>query len=158
MVMTCNIRNEVLSYLKDDPDFAVQKFAGMIRRSVRRARNLKPFSAPARNYNFTAAVIGDGESALESAQALADAGIDVFLFGSREKPLGDVPHHPNLLAFAGSRTLGVSGSLGAFQGPEAAQGFLHNYSGLIVFVVAFVLVYGVHAMMHAIERNLEKRT
>lgn len=134
MVMTCNIRNEVLSYLKDDPDFAVQKFAGMIRRSVRRARNLKPFSAPARNYNFTAAVIGDGESALESAQALADAGIDVFLFGSREKPLEDVPHHPNLLAFAGSRTLGVSGSLGAFQIRVAVGGGEQQFQAGTVIV------------------------
>lgn len=115
MVMTCNIRNEVLSDLKNDSDLAVQKFQGMIRRSVRRARKLRPFAAPARNYNFTTAVIGESEAAVESARTLADAGIDVFLFGAKDKALEGVYHHPNLLSFKGSRVIRIAGSLGAFQ-------------------------------------------
>ncbi len=115
MVMTCNIRNEVLTDLKNDPDLAVEKFRGMIRRSVRRARNLKPFSSPARNYNFTTAVVGESEAAIESAKTLADAGVDVFLFGSRDKPLEGDYDDANLLSFKGSRVIRITGSLGAFQ-------------------------------------------
>ena len=115
MVMTCNIRNEVLTDLSNDPDLAVDKFCGMIRRSVRRARSLRPFAAPARNYNFTTAVIGESEAAVESARTLADAGIDVFLFGAKDKPLEGVYHHANLLSFKGSRVMRIAGSLGAFQ-------------------------------------------
>jgi NADPH-dependent glutamate synthase beta subunit-like oxidoreductase/NAD-dependent dihydropyrimidine dehydrogenase PreA subunit len=115
MVMTCNIRNEALLDLAHDPDMAVEKFSGMIRRSVRRARNLKPFASLARNYNFTTAVIGESEAAIESALTLADAGIDVFLFGSRDKALEGAYTHVNLLPFKGSRVDHISGSLGAFQ-------------------------------------------
>jgi NADPH-dependent glutamate synthase beta subunit-like oxidoreductase/NAD-dependent dihydropyrimidine dehydrogenase PreA subunit len=115
MVMTCNIRNEVLPDLAHDPDMALEKFSGMIRRSVRRARTLKPFSAPARNYNFTTAVIGESEAAIESAMTLADAGIDVYLFGSKDKALDGIYEHANLLSFKGSSVKNISGSLGAFQ-------------------------------------------
>ncbi|MDA3894805.1 MAG: FAD-dependent oxidoreductase [Desulfobacteraceae bacterium] len=115
MVMTCNIRNEALSDLAHDPDMAVEKFSGLIRRSVRRARTLKPFSSPARNYNFTTAVIGESEAAIESALTLADSGIDAYLFGSRDKALDGVYEHANLLSFKGSRVKNISGSLGAFQ-------------------------------------------
>jgi len=115
MVMTCNIRNEVLLDLAHDPDIAVEKFSGMIRRSVGRSRSLKPFTSPVRNYNFTTAVIGESESAIESAVTLADAGIDVFLFGSRDKPLEGTYDQANLMAFKGSHVKNISGSLGAFQ-------------------------------------------
>ncbi|MBC2717137.1 MAG: FAD-dependent oxidoreductase [Desulfobacteraceae bacterium] len=115
MVMTCNIRNEALADLAHDPDMALEKFSGLIRRSIRRARKLKPFSSPARNYNFTTAVIGESEASVESAMLLADAGIDVFLFGSRDKALEGSYDHTNLLSFKGSRVKHISGSLGAFQ-------------------------------------------
>ena len=114
MVMTCNIRNEALSELAHDPDRALEKFTGMIGRSIRRARKLRPFSSPARNYNFTTAVIGESEAAIESAMTLADAGIDVFLFGSKEHALEGDYRHENLLAFKGSCVKQISGSLGAF--------------------------------------------
>jgi len=115
MVMTCNIRNEALFDLAHDPDMAVEKFSGLIRRSIRRARTLKPFLSPARNYNFTTAVIGESEAAIESALMLADAGIDVFLFGTRDKSLEGAYTHVNLLSFEGSCVKHISGSLGAFQ-------------------------------------------
>lgn len=115
MVMTCNIRGEALSGMAHDPDQAVARFCGMIRRSIRRARKLKPFTVPVRNHNFTIAVIGDTEAGMESALALADAGRDVFLFGTREKPLSSSIEHSNILCFKGSRVQAVTGSSGAFQ-------------------------------------------
>ncbi|RJP84578.1 MAG: 4Fe-4S dicluster domain-containing protein [Desulfobacteraceae bacterium] len=115
MVMTCNIRGEALSGLAVNPIQAMDRFYGMIRRSIRRVRKLKAFTVPVRNYNFTIAVIGDTESGLESALALADAGRDVFLFGSRDKPLETPLTHPNVLCFMGSRVRNITGSSGAFQ-------------------------------------------
>jgi len=115
MVMTCNIRGEALSGLAHHPDLAMKRFYGMIRRSIRRARKLKPFTVPVRNYNFTIAVIGDTEAGVESALALADAGRDVFLFGSPAKPLETCLTHPNILCFMGSRVQNITGSSGAFQ-------------------------------------------
>lgn len=115
MVLTCNIRGEALSAMTRDPLLAMDRFCGMIRRSIRRARNLKPFTVPVRNYNFTIAVVGDTEAGLESALALADAGRDVFLFGARERPLSAAVSHPNIISFEGSRVLDITGSSGAFQ-------------------------------------------
>jgi heterodisulfide reductase subunit A-like polyferredoxin len=76
---------------------------------------LKPFTVPVRNYNFTIAVIGDTEAGRESALALADAGRDVFLFGSPDKPLESMLTHSNILCFMGSRVQRITGSSGAFQ-------------------------------------------
>lgn len=115
MVMTCNIRGEALSGLAHHPEEAMNRFYGMIRRSIRRARTLKPFTVPVRNYNFTIAVIGDTEAGVESALALADAGRDVFLFGSPGKPLESPLTHPNILCFKGSSAQTITGSSGAFQ-------------------------------------------
>ncbi|MDO9262821.1 MAG: FAD-dependent oxidoreductase [Desulfosalsimonadaceae bacterium] len=115
MVMTCNIRGEALSGLAHDPLQAMDRFYGMIRRSIRRARKLKPFTVPVRNYNFTIAVIGDTEAGVESALAMADAGRDVFLFGTKDKPLASDLNHPNVLCFMGSRVQSITGSSGSFQ-------------------------------------------
>ena len=115
MVMTCNIRGEALSGLAHDPLQAMERFYGMIRRSIRRARKLKPFTVPVRNYNFTIAVVGGTEAGVESAMALADAGRDVFLFGAMDKPLASDLNHPNILCFIGSQVQGITGSSGAFQ-------------------------------------------
>jgi len=38
-------------------------------------------------------------------------------------------------------------------GPETAHGFLHDFSGLIVFAIAFIMLYGIYAIMQAIERK-----
>ena len=114
MVTTFNLRGEVLNLIAASPDTAVRRFEGMIDRAIRRSRNLKPFSSPARNYNFTTAIIGESEAAIESARILAQARIDVFMFGTREKPLSDRHKDVNVLRFVGSRAISITGSLGNF--------------------------------------------
>lgn len=42
-------------------------------------------------------------------------------------------------------------------GPEAAQGFLHDMSGIVVFVAAFMMVYGVFLVTTAAERKILNR-
>jgi heterodisulfide reductase subunit A-like polyferredoxin len=115
MVETCNLRGEVLALVKQDSSLAFARFAGLIDRSVRRARRLKPFSASARNYNFTTAVIGMSEAAYNSALTLAEAGLEVLLFGTPGKPLVDAPDHPNIHRFEGFLVKELSGTLGDFQ-------------------------------------------
>jgi NADPH-dependent glutamate synthase beta subunit-like oxidoreductase/NAD-dependent dihydropyrimidine dehydrogenase PreA subunit len=115
MVETCNLRGEVLGLLNDDRALAVQRFEGLVERSIGRAKRLKTLPAPARPYNFTTAVLGDSEAALKSAMTLAESGMEVFLFGARGRPLPKSLVHSNIHGFDGFSVVGISGTLGNFQ-------------------------------------------
>lgn len=111
MVETCNLRGEVLRFIQSDPELAVARFKGLIERSIGRARSLKSLPSPARPYNFTTAVLGDSKAALKSASTLAEAGMEVFLFGASE----DTLRHPNIHVFEGATVKGIRGTVGNFQ-------------------------------------------
>ncbi len=115
MVETCNLRGEVLRLLKTDPVLAEKRFKGLIERSIHRTFRLKALPAPARPYNFTTAVIGDSEAALKSAMTLAQAGVEVFLFGTPEKPLPETLLHPNIHNFGEASVLRLRGTVGNFE-------------------------------------------
>lgn len=115
MVETCNIRGEVLRLLRDEPDLARSRFRGLIDRSVSRARRLAALGAPVRLYNFTTAVIGFSDAAVTSAVTLAEAGMEVFLMGSTDRPLARSIEHPNIHNFLGSTVQGIQGTVGNFQ-------------------------------------------
>ena len=115
MVETCNLRGEVLRLLPQDPGLALERFQGLIERSLGRAARLKSLPSPARRYNFTTAVITDSEATLTSAQALAEAGMEVFLFGSIDRPLEDSLTHRNIQSFPGSTVKRLRGTVGNFQ-------------------------------------------
>lgn len=38
-------------------------------------------------------------------------------------------------------------------GPETAQGFLHDISGIIVFIAAFIILYGLYALVQKLEQK-----
>ncbi len=114
MAETCNLRGEVLTLLHKDQDLAVDRFKGLIDRSVRRAALLKSLPAPARQYNFTTAIIGESEAVLRSAQALGEMGMEVFLFGSPGKSLSSIPDFPNVHGFMGSSAKSLKGTVGNF--------------------------------------------
>ncbi len=115
MIETCNLRGEVLRLVKDNEPLALARFAGLLDRSIGRVGNVKTMPAPARPYNFTTAVIGDSEAALKSALMLAEAGMEVFLFGTLDRPLSKSPAHANIHGFDGSMVRGICGTLGNFQ-------------------------------------------
>jgi NADPH-dependent glutamate synthase beta subunit-like oxidoreductase/NAD-dependent dihydropyrimidine dehydrogenase PreA subunit len=115
MVETCNVRGEVLRLLGENEELAVDRFKGLLDRSIKRARRLKAMPALARPYNFTTAVIGDSEAALKSALTLAESGMEVFLFGSPDKPLCKRLAHPNIHCFDRSSVKGLRGTVGNFQ-------------------------------------------
>ncbi len=114
MVETCNIRGEALSLLKQDRALAIERLKGLITRSIGRAEQLRTFSSPMRNYNFTTAVIGDSEAAVTSALMLAETGTDVVMFGATDKPLKTEISHENILCFKGSSVRDMTGTLGNF--------------------------------------------
>jgi hypothetical protein len=114
MVVTRNIRGEALALLKKDSAQAMSKFEGLLERSVKVARNLEPFSSPARNYNFAAAVIGDSEAAVHSASILAKAGMDVFMFAKDDKPPEIAEKFSNIHCFENALVNQISGTLGDF--------------------------------------------
>ena len=114
MAETCNLRGEVLTLLERDPELAVERFKGLIERSINRAGLLKTLPTPARQYNFTTAVIGQSEAAMRSAQALGLLGMEVFLFGSPARPLSIAPDYPNVHDFFGSSVKSLSGTVGNF--------------------------------------------
>jgi len=111
MVETCNLRGEVLTFLKEQPNIARSRFVGLMERSIGRARNLKTMPVPARPYNFTTAVIGDSKAAIKSATTLAEAGMEVFLFSAPE----GIVSHPNIHSFTGATVKGLRGTVGNFQ-------------------------------------------
>jgi NADPH-dependent glutamate synthase beta subunit-like oxidoreductase/NAD-dependent dihydropyrimidine dehydrogenase PreA subunit len=115
MVETCNVRGEALRWLGEDQSVAMERFTGLLDRSVHRARFLKTLPAPARPYNFTTAVIGVSEAAIKSALTLADAGMEVFLFGTSDQPLEETLVHPNIRSFDRSAVKGLRGTVGKFQ-------------------------------------------
>jgi NADPH-dependent glutamate synthase beta subunit-like oxidoreductase/NAD-dependent dihydropyrimidine dehydrogenase PreA subunit len=115
MVETCNLRGEVLRFLRYGESAALSRFKGLIERSIFRAKKLKPLPAPARAYNFTTAVIGQSEAAVNSAKTLAEAGLEVFVFGTPDKPFSEKLYHPNIHCFEESWVKGMSGTLGNFQ-------------------------------------------
>lgn len=112
MVVTRNIRGEALSLLHKDPVQAVNKFKGLLNRSVKTTHSLKSSVSPVRNYNFTTAVIGSSEAAAASAITLAKMGMDVFMFG---KWADDVSEYPNIHRFENASVNKLSGSLGDFK-------------------------------------------
>ncbi|HIJ40734.1 MAG TPA: FAD-dependent oxidoreductase [Deltaproteobacteria bacterium] len=114
MVETCNLRGEALRYIAREQTVAVERFSGLIDRSIKRVENLMPLPAPVRTYNFTTAVIGSSEAALTSAKTLSRAGLEVFLFGNRDKlPEGELQYQ-NIHCFEGATVNGISGTLGNF--------------------------------------------
>lgn len=115
MVETCNIRGEVLRLVKNDPEHALARFIGLMDRSVERAKRLKPLPALARNYNFTTAVIGTSEAALNSATTLAEAGLEVFLFSSNGESFSIDPSYRNIHVFQDAEVRSISGTLGEFK-------------------------------------------
>ncbi len=126
MVVTRNIRGEALSLLKKEPEQAQRKLEGLIDRSLRIARNLKPFPCPARIYNFTTAVIGESEASLNSALTLAEAGMDVFMFKTGDRPSLVMPEHPNIQSFEIASVNKISGTLGDFQIEVETDDFKQN--------------------------------
>jgi len=126
MVVTRNIRGEALSLLKKDPAGALQKFKGLIDRSIRSTQTLQKFPTPVRLYNFTAAVIGQSEAAVTSAMTLANAGMDVLMFGTLGNPLNTMPEHPNIHCFEGSVVNQFSGTLGDFKIDIETNDFKQN--------------------------------
>ncbi len=123
MFETCNLRGEVLSLIGRDPSLALSRFSGLIDRSVRRARVLKSLPVLARNYNFTTAVIGKSEAAVTSVFTLAEAGLEVFWFGSPETPVPEQLSRPNVHIFSRSSVEGLSGTLGNFNVSVKSNGF-----------------------------------
>lgn len=115
MVQTVNLRGEVLRLMDKDPQLAFDQFTGLLERSIGRAAKLMPFPVPVRAYNFTTAVVGQTEAALSSAMTLAEAGLEVFMFGTLKQPLENAPVHPNIHAFDDSAVTGITGNLGDFQ-------------------------------------------
>jgi NADPH-dependent glutamate synthase beta subunit-like oxidoreductase/NAD-dependent dihydropyrimidine dehydrogenase PreA subunit len=123
MVETCNLRGEVLRFLRHDESTVMSRFTGLIERSIFRAKKLRPLPSPARTYNFTTAVIGESEASVNSALTLAEAGLEVFMFGTSDKPLSEKLAHSNIHRFEDSVVKGISGALGDFQVYAESNGF-----------------------------------
>ncbi|WP_310600299.1 FAD-dependent oxidoreductase [Desulfobulbus sp.] len=115
MVETCNLRGEVLRLVESKPGLALERFKGLLGRSIKRTTTLKQLLAVDRNYNFAAAVIGNSQATITSALTLADSNHEVFRFGTVEQPLKDLIEHPNIHNFPEWNVIGISGTLGDFQ-------------------------------------------
>ncbi|HDP81416.1 MAG TPA: 4Fe-4S dicluster domain-containing protein, partial [Spirochaetes bacterium] len=126
MVEMVNIRGEALRLVKKSPSLAEERFASLIETSLRRARRLKPLPAPARNYNFASAVIGETDAVRTSALTLAESGFEVYYFDtSGGKPFG-LPAHRNIHVFTETEVRSVSGTLGDFQVYYMSDGALRT--------------------------------
>jgi len=115
MVEACNLRGEVLRLVRKDPAEALRRFSGLLDRSLLRAVTLKALPSPARNYNFSTAVIGDSEASEQSVMTLAEAGMDVFWFGAHRRPVPAEMKYPNIQRFDESSVKGLTGTIGDFQ-------------------------------------------
>ncbi len=115
MVETCNLRGEILRLVTSDPDLALERFKGLLGRSIKRTLHLKPLPTVTRNYNFTAAVIGNSQATLTSAMTLADSDHEVFRIGTAEQPLQDMVEHPNIHNFSDWSVQSIKGTIGDFQ-------------------------------------------
>jgi heterodisulfide reductase subunit A-like polyferredoxin len=115
MVETCNLKGEALRLIKQDQSLAMRKFVGLIDRSVRRARKLKPLPNPVRNYYFNTAVIGASEAAVSSVLTLGEAGLEVFWFPNSGKLPAGIPRRSNIHCFEDAVVQQLSGTLGNFK-------------------------------------------
>ncbi|WP_319588918.1 FAD-dependent oxidoreductase [uncultured Desulfobulbus sp.] len=115
MVETCNLRGEILRLVESNPELALERFQGLLQRSIQRTRHLKPLLAVDRNYNFAAAVIGNSPATITSALTLADSDHEVFRFGTTEQPLSDLVDHANIHNFPNWHVKGIKGTIGDFQ-------------------------------------------
>jgi NADPH-dependent glutamate synthase beta subunit-like oxidoreductase/Pyruvate/2-oxoacid:ferredoxin oxidoreductase delta subunit len=114
MVQTVNLRGEVLRHVAKEPDLALERFVGLLDRSISHAAKLLPFPAPARTYNFTTAVVGQSEASVTTAMNLAEAGLEVFFFGTQKQPLRQPPQHANIHIFTDAPVQNIGGTLGNF--------------------------------------------
>ncbi|MGD9950608.1 MAG: FAD-dependent oxidoreductase, partial [Desulfobulbus sp.] len=115
MVETCNMRGEILRLVESQPELALERFKGLLRRSIKRTLTLKPLLAVDRNYNFAAAIIGNSQATMNSALTLADTDHEVFRFGTAEQPLKDLVQHPNIHNFPDWNVKDIKGTIGDFQ-------------------------------------------
>ena len=122
MVEACNLRGEVLRIVADDSELALNRFIRLMNRSVKRAKRLKVFSMPARNYHFTTAVIGDCEASLHSAWTLARAGMDIVWLEAGANLPRQLQDYPNLTRWEQASVMELSGTLGDFRIRIQAEG------------------------------------
>lgn len=115
MVQTINLRGEVLRLVAKDPNLALDRFIGLLDRSILRGANLLPFPAPVRTYNFTTAVIGRGEAADTAALIMAEAGLEVILFPGASHSSEPPIRHPNIHIFTEAPVTTIRGTLGNFK-------------------------------------------
>lgn len=57
----------------------------------------------------------------------------------------------------GTRVLGTA-LMTHYWGPQAAEGFFHNFSGMVIFVVSTMLLLAVHSGISAIRSRVKERT
>ena len=115
MVETCNLRGEILRLVEEQPELALERFKGLLTRSIKRTLTLKPLLAVDRNYNFATAIIGNSQATMTSAMTLAESDHEVFRFGTAEQPLTDLADHANIHNFPSWNVQGISGTIGDFQ-------------------------------------------
>ena len=53
--------------------------------------------------------------------------------------------------------LTVTALLATYVDPALAQGFLHEISGFLIFIFAFLILYGTYAVLHRFEQGLNQK-